>query len=80
MMGGNSWNTPTVLAKGDDGVAWMTAGNLRGVGFEEEPGRYYAGRSVGLAYMNRIETQPLPLEHGGPRTMMVLSFGGGDAL
>lgn len=80
MMGGNFWNTPTVLAKGDDGVAWMTAGNLRGEDFEEEPGRYYAGRSVGLAYMNRIETLQLPLTHGGNRTAMVLSFGGIEAV
>lgn len=80
MMGGNTWSTPPVPAKGDDGIAWMTAGNLRGVDFEVVPGRYYAGRSVGLAYMNRMGTLQLPLTHGGHRTAMVLSFGGSDAV
>jgi hypothetical protein len=50
------------------------------VDFEEAPGRYYAGRSVGLAYKNRIETQRLALEHGGNRTMMMLIFGSGNSL
>lgn len=75
MAGGNTWATPVVQAKGDAGVAWLTAGNLRGVDFEKVPGRWYAGRSVGLPYMVRMGQLMLPPAAGGGQLAQFLDFG-----
>lgn len=63
--------------KGDECWDWVRAGNLRGEGFAQVPGRWYAGRSVGLGYMVDVAPVQLAAEDGGARLMQVMSICGG---
>lgn len=71
-------NTMTdAFTKGDHCWDWVRAGNLRGVGFEEIPGRYYPGRSVGMGYMTDLATVNMAAKDGGNRLMQTLTLCGG---
>ena len=65
------------VGKADMAFDWLRAGNVRGKGFAEVPGRHYAGRSVGLAYTVSVMPVTLPTAHGGNRMMQVMSLGAG---
>lgn len=65
------------FGKGDHCWDWVRAGNLRGVDFEEIPGRYYPGASVSFAYMVDVRGVQLAAKEGGNRLMQTMSLGGG---